>query len=795
MAVKRPVARLGRRMIVVLALAGCWLWAGARGRLQAAASPASQTAVRLTGRALQLEFDGRDGSLRQVRDPAAGHDHLDPAAPPTGLWRLRARAAATSVEIAPRQAKAFRAERIGGPPDALRLAWSGFGLASAPDLAIEVVVRLDTETATGSVWDLTVHKSAGLALQEIRFPVIPAVAQQDDERLAVPHWMGELATDPRRMLTAGKGRRIEWHYPGELSMQWLAWYRHDGPGLYIACDDPAARRKGMAVWGDEQKRVSVEALHWPEQQAVFTPGPAPASGSGEARNRWGLGYGVRLGAFRGDWLTAAERYRAWAVEQPWSRESRLRKGLVPGWVHDTALWVWNRGRSSQVLAPAAALQRELGLPVSVFWHWWHGCPYDAGFPEYLPPREGAESFRNALAEAHRGGLRAMVYMNQRLWGMTTRSWVDENAARFAVKGPDGKIQPEVYNTFTRQPCASMCMGTAFWRGKYAGLAERAYRELGVDAIYMDQACSSLACYDSGHGHPLGGGTYWIEGFQTLAADLRRRCGAPRPIALAGEGCGEAWLPHLDLMLTLQVSRERYAAIDDGWEPVPLFHAVYHPYAVLYGNYSSLTVPPYDDLWPAEHAPKAPLELLDRKFSRQFALEQARALVWGQQPTIANFLPSQLEDRAQEIDYVVRLARTRRNALKYLAQGTLLRGPAIDAPSVPIDFSRLSIYAGQGQRVRAFRKTVPAVVSVAWRAPDGDVGIALASIVDEPVRIAIGLDAKEFRIAPRAPIHRIDANGRTALGTLDADSPRLALTLPPRACWVLEAPASRPDAPR
>ena len=47
------------------------------------------------------------------------------------------------------------------------------------------------------------------------------------------------------------------------------------------------------------------------------------------------------------------------------------------------------------------------------------------------------------------------------------------------------------------------------------------------------------------------------------------------MALAGEGSGEAWLPHLDLMLSLQVSRERYAAPGEGWEAIPLFGAVYH----------------------------------------------------------------------------------------------------------------------------------------------------------------------------------------------------------------------------
>ena len=34
--------------------------------------------------------------------------------------------------------------------------------------------------------------------------------------------------------------------------------------------------------------------------------------------------------------------------------------------------------------------------------------------------------------------------------------------------------------------------------------QAAIRELGVDGIYMDQACSSLSCFDATHGHPLGG---------------------------------------------------------------------------------------------------------------------------------------------------------------------------------------------------------------------------------------------------------------------------------------------------
>jgi hypothetical protein len=192
-----------------------------------------------------------------------------------------------------------------------------------------------------------------------------------------------------------KGRRWEWSYPGHLSLQCTAWYRQDGPGVYLACDDSQAGRKTFAFWGDGGGSVHFEVVHEPEHRAQGT-------------DRYRLPYQVLVGVFVGDWVTAAERYRGWALQQPWALESRLRRGLVPSWIQDTGVWVWNRGRSPGVLSPAVALQQELGLPVRVFWHWWHGCAYDVGFPEYFPPREGAEAFRAALGAARDSGLRAMV---------------------------------------------------------------------------------------------------------------------------------------------------------------------------------------------------------------------------------------------------------------------------------------------------------------------------------------------------------------------------------------------------
>ncbi len=518
--------------------------------------------------------------------------------------------------------------------------------------------------------------------------------------------------------------------------------------------------------------MNFETVHYPESQAI-------------GNSHWSLPYGVRLGTFQGDWVTAAERYRRWGTRQPWARQSRLRRKLVPEWVQQTGLWIWNRGRSSEVLPPAVAMRDQLGLPVNVLWHWWHGCAYDIGFPEYLPPREGTTSFQQAVTLAHKQGVRELIYMNQRCWGMSTNSWREEHAADYAVKGRNGRIRPEVYNVFTGKALASMCMGTPFWRNKYASIAETAYSQLGIDGIYMDQACTALPCYDPSHGHPLGSGSFWISGFRKLVRDVRRRCHGDHPIVLAGEGCGEAWMAELDLMLTLQVSRERYASLNDSWEVIPFFPAIYHRYAITFGSYSSLTMPPYDELWPAKSAPKTPLALLDRKYASQFYLEQARAFVWGHQPTLANMSPRLFKQRPNEMQYVMRIARVRHRAAKYLRDGQFLRPPKLICPERTSEFSRLSIYAGQRDRLTSRSKHHSLAIAGAWRAEDGVVGIALASISEEPVSCKLLLDRKYYRLPKRIRLFQIDETGRFPSPTSIEQDGTITVLLPPLTTWVIE----------
>ena len=197
------------------------------------------------------------------------------------------------------------------------------------------------------------------------------------------------------------------------------------------------------------------------------------------------------------------------------------------------------------------------------------------------------------------------------------------------------------------------------------------------------------------------------------------------------------------------------------------------------------MPPYDDLWPPEFAPKEPLKLLDRKFSRQFYLEQARAFVWGQQPTIANFQKSQLSDRAAELNYVLRLAKIHARGREYLLRGEMLSPPKVAAPAAELDMSRLSIYVGQQGGLKEFRKSSPLVLAATWLGPNRSVAIALASLSEQPLTPELRLDPAPTGLGRRGNVFRLDESGRRRIGTYRGKALILQPELAPLDACLLE----------
>lgn len=714
---------------------------------------------------IRLKFNAEDGSLmaftglREQKELLADGVSFSP-------WKIQVVKDSIDQVIDSRQAKTFHYHIEN--TNTLFLEWSHFSSLLNDEVKVSATVKLTNGTAF-STWKIAVSGLDNEKLKEVIFPNIQGLRDMGNEELALPSWMGELIISPRSR-EGESPKTYALSYPGAMSMQFLALYNQQSYGLYLASNDTMGNSKQFILREDSAHHFNYQLVHFPAFDGSLTSYTLPYEGI--------------MGLFRGDWLSAVEIYKRWAVNQSWTRNSKLLKKEDSSWVRRTALWVWNRGRSANVLTPAGQLSQQLNLPVNVFWHWWHNGPYDDAFPEYFPPREGRYSFKNALTQSHRKGVRAIVYMNAYQWGTSTESFRKENAHQWAVRDISGNTMEYVYNIFTRHSLTPMCIAADYWKNKYRSLAEKAIGECGVDGIYMDQACLHFKCYSTQHNHAPGGGSYWVNHFADLTRRIRSGNYFSEDKILAGEGAGENWLPYLDAMLTLQASKERYAGVSRS-ETIPLFQAVYHPYAITFGSYSSLVKPPYDELWPKEFASADAEQLLDPAFNEQFIMEQARAFVWGMQPTIANYHEFLISERKQEINYLAELVRVRYQALKYLLYGEYIKAPIMDIPEKIIPVSRLSIYAGQGQQVKSFEKKVPLLYSSAWKSDDGGLGIALASIHEDSIRVKFDWDISVYAQASGGNLFLVTSKEKRLLKHYTGNIVSVDITLPPKAICFLE----------
>jgi hypothetical protein len=198
------------------------------------------------------------------------------------------------------------------------------------------------------------------------------------------------------------------------------------------------------------------------------------------------------------------------------------------------------------------------------------------------------------------------------------------------------------------------------------------------------------------------------------------------------------------------------------------------------------VPPYDELWPKEFAPEEQLKMLDRAYSRQFLMEQARSFAWGLQPTISNYQSFLATGREKEINYLIELARVRNQGLQYLLKGKYFRSPAIDIPVQEFDISRLSISAGKmGESVTSFRSTYPLIYTGTWQAENKDIGIAVASISDKPFRVVFSLKTSNYELPPAGKVYIIDNEGKRFIHSYSGGEISVDYTLKPGGLCIIE----------
>ncbi len=616
-------------------------------------------AVLLEGRGIRLAFDSAErgfnciGIENKVNPDPAAFCGSEPGR--AGFWSLTfwkdgsPTNALTIDNIAPCEHKVTHKD------DALVFDWCGLSLGDETGVVdVQATVTL-MQNSTAAEWRLAVkNRSKRWGLAETTYPILRNVVKPRRADVLVPkgNWGGRLV----KSYQAGGGPIL---YPSSMGAQvQMSAFMLGGTGLQVTVLDGKGQEKVFDMAG-----LDVGIRYRCPDEGM--PGAANAPD-----------FAVETASFAGDWWTAAKRYRAWATKQKWAAKGPLaartdfnrQLGNVGYWIKSD----WRNSAPEQVSNFMARAMAELpGVPLGLHWYCWHKGPFDHYYPELFPERAG---MKETVAWLKGKGVLVMPYINGRLWDNGLASY--SNAVPFACKNPDGAVRLEDYGSGRK--FAVMCPMMKPWQQTLDALCDRLENEIGVNAIYLDQISASTPapCHDRTHGHPLGGGSHWTDGYRELMKPIRENA-VKRGVALTSENAAEPYMDSFDAHLTW---------FGHAFDDVPVLPAVYSGYTVYFSSNES-----------------------EKDSLDSYCAQQGQDFLWGCQLGWNDTWV--LDDAHKEhLAFTARLCLERIARKEFFLEGELIGEIPMpsDLPTVEVRWKRRGNYC-DGMRFR-----MPAVRGAVWR---------------------------------------------------------------------------------
>ena len=541
-----------------------------------AASAAVHAAdITLRNDALEITLAEGSGAIRQVRNLPAG---LDLVTSSTGAapWMLTLDSGTITTFTS------FTATRDAGfPGDAYDLAWQ----TTVPGVSVAARVELPAGSSPAAFTMAVANTTTSRSVIAIEYPLVAGIAgligPAGTDRLAHPVAGGHLFRDPYVNFAADGRRRF---YPDGYSgspMQFLAYYRDDRGGFSLAAEDPLGTAKNVNFFKDPANgylRMSLEPFSWDTTAGRgFTPG-----------------YTARLTALaRGDWQEAADRYRVWALAQPWASEGFVRDkpdSTVARWLYGTVgLATFGVSLTMDQAAYFQALHDLLGgTPVfHISGFWWPGgtaaSEWYGGYNDWGDSRVNAAN----LAKVRAIGDYWAPFLFDLHFSRTGNEWA--HAAPNPASDPIAPWQPyEMIPDPESDPWAYICPATPQWQAFHGWRDTRLMELYSPDAAYYDigPGLGRVRCDATTHGHTPGRGRWMIDGYRAMLASERAAINAlkGRFVPQGTEVISELFLREFDFfqaragggVLSMLEGDEFRAGLKAGWtEKIPLWDFVYH----------------------------------------------------------------------------------------------------------------------------------------------------------------------------------------------------------------------------
>lgn len=602
------------------------------------------------------------------------------------------------------------------------------------DLLVEA--RVTADPSTNSLrWKMRVARTPKTwGLWRIVFPQVSVADLGPSGAVFVPKAPGEVQR--------GVWQR-EYKYTGTYPSGWstmpiLAAYDESRKtGLSLAIHDPRGSTKDLLAESHPKEGTLTLAVDHP----VPNMGQPVELYQHEGEAEWRL--------IRGDWFDVAIAYRDWVrKEAEWyPRLGTEGRSDTPSWMRELSVWALGDGTSAQCVPTVKSFTKYLGSPSAVHWYNWHEIPFDNDYPHYFPTKPG---FAEGVRELQSSGTYVMPYINGRLWDTRDKGAEDFEFTRVALpavtKNEKGEPYTETYGSKEKDGSpvrlGVMCPTTELWRTKVRDTVLRLMNECGVKGVYIDQVAAAAPplCFDKSHGHPLGGGHWWTEGYWKLLDAIRRDM--PKDRMLTTECNGEPYIRSFDGYLTWHWQY-------DG--QVPAFPAVYGGAVQMFGR---------------SYGGGETQELALRMRSGQ-------QLVFGEQIGWIN--PDKVLGK-ESGPFFRDVVLLRRKLAAYFSSGEMARPPRLvgNVPDVKADWQWNGVDW----------VTTSAVLTGAWHRPrDRKMALLFANVSDQPVTARVDLDPRPYGLEIKRMTRISPAESDAAVP--DWSSAMRQVTFPPRSAWAWE----------
>lgn len=641
-------------------------------------SVASRDRVILANSHVRLEFEPEYRGLAAMVDLETHLDHISPVAGKHTLWRITLARGADKTTLTNTDI-ACASTRIATLDQGVRQAvfeWQNLDLPGESDaVSVRVTVELSESSGIGA-WRIWIdNKSTGWGLWDIEFPILNGYLQTCAYDIAIPS--GHLETWGALFRKCSERISRGYPYGWWMSMQFLSASRENN-GVYMAAHDPGAWFKEFTI----EPGTAFSIKTYSENMAV--PG-----------SDYQAPFPVMLGVYRGDWLKACKIYREFAVTTPWTSKGKLSAHTsTPQALKDIGLWFRVRryigpedGTLEEKNEPLLRAQRFFDVPLGTHWYDWQVAAFDTQYPHFFPAKPGVP---DQAADLVAKGVVIMPYINGRIIDKSIDDF--DTFIPYCTKDYEGKVEEELYGN--KVPQAPMCPYTEFWQNTVTENVRRLRDELGINAVYVDQIAASppCLCFDRTHGHPLGGGSWWVDGYRRMLEKVQEVAHSKgKNLIITSECTAEPNMDGIDAFLTWTHRNEN---------TIPMMPVVYAGYTIFFGSPESI----------------------EKLSDHDWRMAQGQEFLWGCQNGWMG-LDLLKPEHERKAAYFKQLGKYHVAGKKFLVYGELVDLIAHEKRS---DF-----------------RDIPFMQGAVWKAEDNTLGVFLANLQDGQGTLDITLDFRKY----------------------------------------------------